>query len=113
MGLFGGIAKTLSGVVDQSIRETLANLGEQMANANGKILQDVLTQLDAASFPRDMNTYLQRSGLTDESLTTLPSLQLMNILSSSNSPLRNLHEQLRINEHLFDTCKSIIDSIKE
>jgi len=113
MGFMGDISKTIGGLVDESIREALSNLGEDLTNANAKILQDVLNQLNASTFPRDMNTYLQRSGLTDSSLQSLPSLQIFNILSGSNSPLRDLHEKLQINEHLFDTCKAVVDTIKE
>ncbi|MBX9652063.1 hypothetical protein K2Y11_00445 [bacterium] len=113
MGLFGSIGKTISGVVDESIREALSVKGEDFANANSKMLQDVLNQLNAQTFPRDMTTYLQRSGLTDDSITTLPTQQILNILSGANSPLRDLHQKLQIDEHLFDTCKAVVDTIKD
>lgn len=113
MGLFGNIGKTISGVVDESIREALSVKGEDLANANSKMLQDVLNQLNAQTFPRDMTNYLQRSGLTDDSITRLPTQQILNILSGANSPLRDLHQKLQIDEHLFDTCKAVVDTIKE
>ena len=113
MGFLGNIGKNLDSVVGECMREALGSVGKDVLNAQAKIMAEMLKDFNAERFPNEMKLYLERSGLNDQSIGNLPDLQLVNILNSAKSPLRDLHDQLQIIDHLFDNCKTVVETVKE